>query len=172
MAKPPKSLKGSLLLDGGNLAGSFFHRAVVLVCQHDSEGAFGLVLNQLSGTTAGQALPGEVPRGLVDLPLHVGGPVEPGALSFLHADPLLPEGNVIPGIQLSHSLDSLFELAGTESLTRRLRVFAGYAGWGAGQLDSEMRRKAWVTHAATPDLVFSEPASTLWRRIIAKKGWV
>lgn len=76
MAKQPKSLKGYLLLDGGSLAGSFFHRSVVLICQHDSEGAFGLILNRLAGANVGEALPGDLPDRLKELPLMVGGPVQ------------------------------------------------------------------------------------------------
>ena len=80
MARQPKYLKGQLLLDGGNLRGSFFHRTVVLICQHDSEGAFGLVLNRHSGKNVGEAVVADLPEQVQGLPLFIGGPVQPGAM--------------------------------------------------------------------------------------------
>ncbi|MFN7141446.1 MAG: YqgE/AlgH family protein, partial [Limisphaerales bacterium] len=74
MAAKTKSLKGQLLLDGGKLAGSFFHRAVVLICQHDAEGAMGVILNRPSETTLGESVVAEIPAKLKDEILHIGGP--------------------------------------------------------------------------------------------------
>ena len=171
MAKQPKSYKGYLFLDGGSLAGSFFHRSVVLICQHDSEGAFGLILNRLAGANVGEALPGDLSDRLKELPLMVGGPVQTQALSYLHSDSLLPDANVMPNLALGHALDELVELGASGSLTQRFLVFAGYAGWSPGQLDDEIKRDAWVIHPATLDLIFSPKPEDLWRRIISRKGW-
>lgn len=165
------SLKGQLLLDNGTLQGSFFHRTVILICQHDSEGAFGLVLNRTTGKTVGEALVARLPVNLKDHPLYLGGPVQPQALSFLHSDSFLPEASVMPNLNLEHSLDALIELGDTYSPTRELKVFAGYAGWSAGQLDEEMRRDTWLTHPATLDLVFYPKAGDLWKLVLAEKGW-
>lgn len=170
MAALPKSLRGRLLLDGGKLRGSWFHRTVVLVCQHDAQGAFGLVLNRPAGTQVGEALPGELPEPLKPMPLFVGGPVQPGALSFLHGDSFLPDGSVMPGIDLGHSLEQLVDLATDFSVTRRLLVFAGYAGWSPGQLDDEVRKDAWLIHPASPELIFDPSPRTLWDRILREKG--
>ncbi len=171
MAKSPKSLKGKLLLDGGNLAGSWFHRAVVLVCQHNDEGAFGLVLTRLSHKTIGEAIAADLPEPLKEQPLYVGGPVQPSAMSFLHADDFLPGANVLPNLNLDHSLDTLVDLAESFSVTQKLRVFAGYAGWSPGQLEAEMKRKAWLTHPATVELVFNSDPAQLWQNILKRKGW-
>lgn len=159
-----------MLLDGGKLHGSWFHRAVVLVCQHDPEGAFGLVLNRPSGTPVGEALAGDLPDRLRDLVLRVGGPVQPSALSFLRFEDFLPDGSVMPGIELGHSLEDLVELARDFTPTRQLLVFAGYAGWSAGQLDGELARDAWLVHPATPELVFDPQPEALWPRILRSKG--
>lgn len=172
MAEHKTSLRGRLLLDGGNLAGSWFHRTVVLVCQHDAEGAFGLVLNRPSGANIGDALVADLPDALKAMPLYVGGPVQPGALSFLHHDAFLPDASVMPNVNLGHSLDELVDLAGGFSPTRRLLVFAGYAGWSPGQLDQEILRDAWLVHPATVELVFEGDPATLWRRILLAKGGV
>jgi len=171
MAKSFKSLKGKLLLDGGNLAGSWFHRTVVLICQHNADGAFGLVLNKPSEHKVGEAIVADLPDTLKDLPLYVGGPVQANAMSFLHTDDFLPDANVLPNLHLDHSLDMLVDLAESFSTSRKFRVFAGYAGWSPGQLEAEMSRKAWLTHPASLDLVFKADPARLWRDILRKKGW-
>ncbi len=166
-----KSLKGQFLLDGGALQGSFFHRTVVLICQHDREGAFGLVLNRSAGGKVGDLLVADLPEALKDQPVYLGGPVQPSALSYLHTDQFLPEANVIPNLNLGHSLESLVEIAGAVSSTQQVRVFAGYAGWSPGQLEQEMKRGAWLTHPASIELVFDQSPETLWRSILRQKGW-
>ena len=170
MPKEHKSLKGQLLLDSGNLHGSWFSRTVVLICQHDEEGAFGLVLNRDSGKKVGDALVADLPDTLKELSLFVGGPVQPTAMSFLHTDAFLPDANVLPNLSLGHSLDELIELGESFSPTRQIRLFAGYAGWSPGQLDDEMRRKAWLTWPASITLVFTTPPQDLWRHILLQKG--
>ncbi|MBI2929971.1 MAG: YqgE/AlgH family protein [Verrucomicrobia bacterium] len=165
------SLKGQLLLDGGKLRGSFFDRTVVLVCEHDPEGAFGLVLNKATGNTIREMIIADMPEGLKDHALYFGGPVQPNALSYLHSDNFIADANVLPNLSLGHSLDELVDLGESFSPTCQLRIFAGYAGWSPGQLEEEMKREAWVTHPATLDLVFHAKPETLWKNILMEKGW-
>ena len=98
MNGPGKFLKGRLLLDGGGLGGSFFHRSVVLVCEHNAEGAFGLVLNRSAGNKVGEVLVADLPDALRESPLFLGGPMQPTALSFLHSDNFIPDANVFPNL--------------------------------------------------------------------------
>src|SRR5438270_11695301 len=84
-------LKGQLLLDSGQLHGSFFQRTVVLICQHDGEGAFGLVLNRSTGSNAGEMIVADLPETLKACPLFLGGPVQPSALSYLHSDAFITD---------------------------------------------------------------------------------
>jgi putative transcriptional regulator len=169
MAETFQSLKGQLLLDSGQLAGSFFHRTVVLICQHDQEGAFGLVLNRPTDNKVSEALVADLPDTLKEETLFLGGPVQPTALSYLHSDTFLPEGTVIPNLEVGHSLETLVELGESFSTTQRVRLFAGYAGWSPGQLEDEIKRKAWVTHPASLDLVFHAESKGLWRQILRQK---
>jgi putative transcriptional regulator len=166
-----KSLKGQLLLDNGKLGGSFFHRTVLLICEHDAEGAFGLVLNRNTGTKVGEALVADLPEQIKGQPLFLGGPVQPQALSYLHSDEFLPDANVMANLSLGHSLDELQDLSDGFSANRKLKVFAGYAGWSPGQLDDEMRRDTWLTHSASLDLVFFNQPDKLWEHILLQKGW-
>lgn len=171
MAQPKrKSLKGQLLLDSGQLQGSFFQRTVVLVCQHDAEGAFGLVLNRPTSNPAGEMISGDFPEALKSCPLFVGGPVQPAALSYLHSDMFLSQDNVIPNLVLGHSLEALVEIAASFSPNNQVKLFAGYAGWSPGQLDDEMKRKAWLTHPASLELVFDTDPADLWAKILRQKG--
>jgi putative transcriptional regulator len=171
MAEEEKFLKGQLLLDSGQLRGSFFQRTVVLICQHDAEGAFGLVLNRATGSNVGEMIIADLPDTLKTNPLYLGGPVQPSALSFLHTDAFIPDANVLPNLSLGHSLDSLIELGESFSATRKVKMFAGYAGWSPGQLEEEMKRKAWLTHPASLELVFENDPAQLWQSILQKKGW-
>ncbi|HWX20802.1 MAG TPA: YqgE/AlgH family protein [Candidatus Binatia bacterium] len=171
MAETDKFLKGQLLLDSGQLRGSFFQRTVVLICQHDGEGAFGLVLNRATGNHAGETIVADLPETLKACPLFLGGPVQPSALSFLHTDAFVPDANVLPNLSLGHSLDTLIEIGESFSPTRKIKMFAGYAGWSPGQLEDEMKRKAWLTHPASLELVFDTSPEQLWQKILREKGW-
>ena len=166
-----KFLRGQLLLDSGQLQGSFFQRTVVLICQHDADGAFGLVLNRATGSNAGEMIVADLPDVLKGCPLYLGGPVQPSALSFLLTDSFIPDANVLPNLSLSHSLDNLIELGESFSPTQKVKLFAGYAGWSPGQLEDELKRKAWLTHPASLELVFDAQPEQLWQRILRQKGW-
>jgi putative transcriptional regulator len=159
-----------LLLDGGDLAGSFFHRSVVLICEHNTEGAFGLVLNRSAGSKIGEVIVADLPDMLKESPLFLGGPVQPNALSFLHADNFIPDANVFPNLDLGHSLDDLMEIGESFSPEKKVKMFAGYAGWSPGQLENEMKRKAWLTFPASLELVFDTPSDQLWQKILKSKG--
>jgi len=166
-----KSLKGQFILDQGKLQGSFFHRTVILVCQHDSEGAFGLVLNRAAPNKVGDALGANLPDRIKDQPLFLGGPVQPQALSYLHKGNFVHDANVFANLSLGHSLDTLLDLAESFSPDQQLKIFAGYAGWSAGQLDDEMKRDTWMTHPASLELVFDPKPEKLWQAILRQKGF-
>jgi putative transcriptional regulator len=170
MPEKSKYLKGQLLLDSGELHGSFFQRTVLLVCQHDAEGAFGLVLNRATGNKVGEAIVADLPDTLRECPLFVGGPVQPTALSFLHSDSFIPEATVLPNLSLGHSLDTLLDIGESYSGTKKVKLFAGYAGWSPGQLEGEMKRKAWLTNPASFDLIFDTPPGQLWQTVLRRKG--
>lgn len=171
MSETGKFLKGQLLLDSGQLRGSFFQRTVVLICEHNAEGAFGLVLNRTTKNKVGEMVVADLPDTLKEFPLYLGGPVQPTALSYLHSDLFIPEANVMPNLSLGHSLDELLDLGESFSATRKIKMFAGYAGWSPGQLEDEMKREAWLTQPASLDLVFETPPDQLWKKILGAMGW-
>jgi len=167
-------MKGQLLLDGGRLGGSWFHRSVVLVCEHNAEGALGLVLTKASDSRADEVLEGDLGEKIGRLALLVGGPVQPAALSFLRAFTVgadLPDTQslVLPGLALGHRLEDLIELAQGGADGKSVQVFAGYAGWSPGQLDGELKRDSWLIEPATRELVFDVPREEIWRHILRRR---
>lgn len=134
---------------------------MVLICQHDADGAFGLVLNRPSPARIADVLDLPLPATVRDLPLHRGGPVQPQLLSCLVQDPASTDG-ILPGLRLVHALE---EVAGLP-----VKFFAGYAGWSPGQLDGELQADAWLTHPAKIEHVFGPRPEELWRAILRSKG--
>jgi putative transcriptional regulator len=164
-----ESLSGQLLLASPALQDPNFKRTVVLVGAHSDDGAIGIVLNRPSAVTVGEAVPQlEEAVGLQET-VYVGGPVQPSSIVFL-AEFLDPEpaGLLVLGrIGFPAPETEVEELA---EATARRRVFAGYAGWGGGQLDAELQNGDWIAHPARPDDVFTEDPGDLWSRVLARKG--
>ena len=92
-------------------------------------------------------------------------------MSFLHWSAAADDPGFMTHLELGHSLDDLARVAVEVSSTNQLRLFAGYAGWQAGQLEEEMQRKAWLTHPASVQLVFHSDPDHLWRGVLRQKGW-
>ena len=166
-----RSLKGHFLLDSGQLRGSYFAQSVILICQHDEDGALGLVLNRQLPSKLEEGVSTIVPDEIRKLPLFEGGPVEPGVFTFLHSDQLLLNANVMPNLSIGHSLEALAELGHSYSNMQQVKVFAGYSGWGAGQLEGELDGKAWFTCAANIEQVFQTDPDDLWKKILRDLGW-
>jgi putative transcriptional regulator len=167
------SLAPALLLSMPQMIDPNFARSVVLLCEHADEGAFGLIVNRPSDITAAAAVrmepPVEEPN---DLPLLLGGPVEPERGWILTATP--PEGvesrGVGAGLHLSASPLLLRQVLTARPLPRRTVVLAGYAGWGPGQLDAELEQSAWLIMPVELDLIFEIPASASWEMAIRRLG--
>ena len=92
----------------------------MLICQHDAEGAFGLILNRPAGGKVGEAVVANLPEAIKEQPLFLGGPVQPGVLSFLHTDVFVPHANVMPNLNLGHSIETLMDLSESYSATQKL----------------------------------------------------
>lgn len=161
-------LRGQLLISSGGLHDPNFRHTVVLIGDHNEEGALGVVLNRALEVSVSDAVPelsGLVPSGEV---LFQGGPVQP-ASPVLLAEFAAPEladllifgavGFVLGEVSSNHRASIV-----------RARVFAGYAGWGPGQLEAEMRADSWILEPAREDDVFTEVPDLLWSRVLERKG--
>lgn len=155
-----ESLKGHLLIASPQLADPNFVRTVVLLVEHNDQGAFGVVLNRPSNFSVKDFWDSvtDEPCDCLE-PINVGGPVE-GPLLAIHKQPMFSETEVIPGVYIAAQRDHL------DSIVRQgepFRVFSGYSGWGAGQLETELKRGGWITMAAKSDFLFA-PTDDLWYR--------
>lgn len=150
-----KSLQGHLLVATVDLVDPNFHKSVVLLVRHDDDGALGLVLNRPTRTSLKQVWKevGSSPCNF-DAVLYLGGPVQ-GPLFALHAHAEISTAEVIPGAFFSPDPAELEQLAAREE--GQIRFFAGYAGWGAGQLEREIGERSWLTAPASADDVFADP---------------
>jgi putative transcriptional regulator len=165
------SLAPTLLVSMPQLLDPNFAKTVVLLCEHNAQGAFGLVLNRPSESSAADAVH-LTPPPARDSGLHLwyGGPVEPQRGWILMAEePTEADAvEVVEGLYLSTSPAVLRRLI--ETGPERARVLTGYAGWGAGQLDAELAASAWLTAAVDLDLVFETPADLMWEAAIRRLG--
>ena len=162
------SLRGQLLVAGPALLDPNFPRTVVLVCEHDEDGAMGLVLNRPSPIPAEQAIPELVGALGADETLWVGGPVQTTSVVVLADFAAAGEGMPVAGHVGLVLPDT--DLEDVATAVRRARAFLGYAGWGGGQLDGEVGRDDWIIADFAPEDAFTEDPDQLWSRVLARKG--
>jgi putative transcriptional regulator len=165
-----ESLRGRLLVASPALLDPNFHRTVVLIAEHTEEGAMGLVLNHPAEATVGEAVPDLAPLVDEEAVVYVGGPVAGESVIVLaeFEEPdlagVLLEGNV--GF-VGADVEDLEEVAGG---IVRARVYAGHAGWGPGQLDSELEEDSWIVEPPRPEELFSPEPDGLWSAVLRRKG--
>jgi putative transcriptional regulator len=160
-----KSLTGQFLVASPYLRDPNFAQTVVLMLQHEEQGALGVVVNRPGDKTVDEVwkMIGADPFGC-DQAVHVGGPV-PGPLIALHDQEAYAEEEVLPRLYMSMQKDSIDLLVRRKAA--RFRLFSGNAGWGGGQLENEMRVGGWLTSPAKADEVFGDP-ETLWKDVCAE----
>jgi putative transcriptional regulator len=163
-----ESLKGQLLVAGAGLLEPNFRRTVVLVGEHTEDGALGVVLNRAAPVTVGEVVPALAELAGAGEPMYFGGPVQPGAVVVL-ADLQEPERSGLAVFGTIGFLTGEVEPDGLGAV-RRARVFAGYAGWGPGQLEAEVDEQAWILEPAAPEDVFTEDPDGLWETVLRRKG--
>lgn len=161
----------TLLLSMPQLLDPNFNRTVVLLVDYAPEGAFGLVLNRPTDMPASSMVHLSPPVVSVsEMPLWIGGPVQPERGWILLAEEPQSDFKMIrDGLYLSTSADLLRHVLETNPAPRA-RVFAGYAGWGPGQLDEELAQSAWLMSDIDLDLVFDIRPEAMWETAIRRLG--
>ena len=169
----PSGTAPLLLLSMPQMNDPNFARTVILLCDYNEQGAFGLVVNRQMSEPAWTMIQTEPPiRVDPELRLWIGGPVEPQRTWVLMADaqgPEVEQREVAPGILLSASRELTLETLQSPP-SSRARVIAGYAGWGPGQLDQEIAASGWLTLEVDPSLIFGVPAEEMWEAAIRRLG--
>lgn len=158
-------LAGKLLLANGSLFGDVFRQTVILLADHGDDGALGFVINRPTKMVVSQESP-VTEMGPIEETVFSGGPVQQGLLSVI-AEFEAPE--VSP-----HGIFGNVGFLDLEDPARpgikRARVFAGYSGWGPGQLENEIEEGSWVTTDPTADLVFRVPPEHVWQEALRRMG--
>lgn len=169
---PPldRSLRGRLLVAEPTLADPNFHRSVVYLIDHSDDGALGVVLNRPSDTPVGEVVPTWAPYVSDPGNVFVGGPVSPEAAIGIARCDGGDDSSLWTGLSdglgvLDLNGDPLDAPAGVTGL----RIFAGYSGWSAGQLEGELILDGWILLDTEPDDLFAESADALWKRVLARQ---
>jgi putative transcriptional regulator len=176
LAFVPDSLAPALLVAMPQLLDPNFRRSVVLLIHHDAEGTFGVVLNRTTEIRASQLCESiEIDwHGDPRAEIHWGGPVQPQTGWVLFEGDAAVEDDdedvreVVPGIGFAGSLAVLRRMASEPP--DRLRILLGYAGWGPGQLESELAQGAWLVAPADPAVLFGTELDAMWTRVVRSLG--
>lgn len=162
-----ESLKGLLLLAAPTLGDPHFARSITLVMEHNESGAMGLTLNRALPVSVAEAWAkvSDLPCALDDA-LHLGGPVE-GPLMLLHEDPKRSDDEVVAGVHFCAGAARVRPIMAHGPRLGRVRCFAGYAGWSAGQLEQELAEGSWVLVRGGARLIFDLDGAAQYQAAMA-----
>ena len=175
-------LDGQLLVAMPIMTDKRFARSVIYMCAHSAEGAMGLIINQRASHISFSELmkqlsimpdsADDVEIELADMEVHVGGPVETGRGFVLHSADYYAADSTLPideGVSLTATIDILKAIAGGKGPDRAILAL-GYAGWRAGQLESEIAANGWLHCPADADLLFDRDLEQKYQRALSKIG--
>lgn len=174
-------LDGQFLIAMPGMADSNFHRTVIYVCAHSPAGAMGFIINRSQPVSFADVLQHlklidqqdaiMLPARARDFPIQCGGPVESGRGFVLHSDDYLSDSSipVSDDISLTATLDIVRAISAGRG-PRRATMMLGYAGWGAGQLESEIAANGWLNCPASEDLIFDRSLDSKYERALALMG--
>lgn len=167
-------LEGRLLVATPEMGDPRFAKTVIFMVKHNAEGALGLVLNRLLGVgplsdlLAGLGIKSDAASG--EIRVHYGGPVQMDLGFVLHSTDYLAEGTLIVNEEVAFTTNAeILRAIAAGNGPRRSLVALGYAGWGAGQLEAELKVDAWVSVAADERLIFDQNLDGKWERALAKR---
>jgi putative transcriptional regulator len=159
-------LRGSLILADPSLRDPNFSRSVLLLTDHELEqGAHGYVLNRPMGRTVGEVLPDLQEKALASIPVFIGGPVGQERLTFASMSWDASAKRLVFASHLSVEDAVRLQRAGSQ-----VRAFVGYSGWSQGQLESELRQRAWITRKPAREVVEMTHPETLWKDLLGSMG--
>lgn len=166
----PRWRGGRLLIASPALAESPFRRAVILMIEHSEDGALGVILNRPTEDFAVEAVPGRLAEAVrMDDRVHEGGPVRPEAMIVL-ADFADVDQAAAVAFDSVGIVNPDADEEGLEAEISAIRVFSGYAGWDAGQLERELDEDSWIDAETMPGDVFTADPDSLWSRVLERKG--
>lgn len=169
LTKAESLRSGKLLIAQPFMMDTTFARSVVFLCEHGEQGALGFVLNQPTTVNIGDLLPELYSP---SLNINHGGPVQLDTLHILHRSPETIGGTEINrGVYWGGSFDALQTCTADGSLTGSdVRLFVGYSGWSAGQLEKELAEGSWLIGDVTHKVMFDTKAEEVWKAAILSLG--
>lgn len=163
--------KGMFIIASPEIDSGIFFRGVILICENNTEGSFGLLMNQ--------PLDMKLPEELLDIDqienpyisIRAGGPVQPNQMMLLHNSKLIEHQtlNICEDVYLGGDLPFLQE-ASRDSQGPKIHLCFGYTGWGAGLLEREFLDGQWFIHPATAEHIFEVPPDKLWTTLLRAMG--
>ncbi len=171
----PVSFKGQFLMAMPLLVDQNFYQTVTCICEYTPAGAVGIVINRVHPSLSGEDIFNELEIESIysaeSIPIHIGGPVHIGEIFVLHGPPFGWEGcfMITSTLAMSNTRDILEAIAmgrGPKSFI----VALGCAGWGPGQLESEIKGNAWMTSPIFEEIVFDMPIEERWEKAMKKVG--
>ncbi len=171
----PASFKGQFLMAMPLLADLNFYQTVTCICEYTPAGAVGIVVNRvhpsLSGKDIFDELNMEYIPGAESIPIHIGGPVHIGEIFIIHGPPFNWEGCLVvtPRVAMSNTRDILEAIALGKGPVSFI-IALGCAGWGPGQLESEIKQNAWLTTPVLEEIIFDLPIEARWEEAMKKVG--
>lgn len=163
-----KPQKGRLLISEPSMGDINFKRAVILLTEHNESESIGFVLNQPTKISINDLI-SNFPY--FDSPVHIGGPVQRETLHFVHSLGDKIDGSIKIGEELywSGNFKTLKQLVSDKAIyTSQIRFFAGYSGWGAGQLDKELAEQSWIVAPGNCEIALRQNNNELWKSFISK----
>jgi putative transcriptional regulator len=160
---------GNIIIAEPFLGDKNFERSVVLLCEYNKLGAFGLVLNQLTNLKLDDVMENVYS----ELPLYLGGPVEQNTLHFIHRLGNKIEGavDIGNGIFWSGDFKLVKDLINAGKISEEdIRLFIGYSGWSGGQLEKELKQNSWIVSDIDASLIFETPSKNFWREVLKRMG--
>lgn len=162
--------KGKLLISEPFLPDSNFERTVVLLCEHNAEGSFGFVLNK-PGIVKVDEVMDELKNFSHDV--FIGGPVQQDTLHFIHRNKEIEGGTeVMQNIYWGGNFENVLFLSDTKQLlSKHIKFFLGYSGWGPGQLEEELEENSWIVcDFVTEDVLFNTETKGMWQKTLGNMG--
>jgi putative transcriptional regulator len=163
-------VNGTILIADPFLKDPNFMRTTVFICEHETAGTFGFVLNRKEDILIGDLL-SDLEN--CDFPVYYGGPVQIDSMHFLHQCPELISGGleITEGIFWGGNFEQVTALIKSGELKQnQIRFFLGYSGWGEGQLENELKEKSWLTTRGNKKLVFHRNINEIWQDAIKQIG--
>lgn len=165
--------KGSLLIANPVLPDPNFSRTVILLCNHNEQGSFGLVINRSAELKAPDLFSSIDILKSYNEKIYIGGPVSQSMVFYLYRSgkDVIGLDKICSGVYLGSNLETLESLyLDIENPEENIRFYLGYSGWSGGQLDGEMEQNSWLVQDANEQLVFLDSVNLIWPKAVNSLG--